>query len=417
MNLATFVTTYMEDDAEEVFKKTWNVNGADASQYPSCQTMEKRCVAMLSNLYHSPASKPCGAATVGCTEACLLSGLAAKKLWQRRRRASGKSTERPNLVVGAHFQVCWKKFCVYFDVEMRAVPVREDYLVLDPKDVPQHVDENTIGVVSIFGSTYNGQFEDVKALDAVVEDLNQKNGWELPILVDAASGGFVAPFLYPDLVWDFQLKNVHSICVSGHKYGMVYPGIGWIIYRDESCLPDDMVLTTSYLGKPEPTMTINFSRNAAQVAASYFNFIRLGRMGYTLILENLLNTAKRLGESLEKTGHFRMVNEPTMPVVAFSLTKVDGKDRVYDEYDVMFRIREYRWMLPAYSCPENAKNIKLLRAVIRLDVTLEMVDDLAQHLQDVVEWLDMHYEGADPAHLKKIKERFHKVEPDAEMGL
>ncbi|CAL8471405.1 g10947 [Coccomyxa elongata] len=417
LNLATFVTTFMENDAEEVFEKTWNVNGADASQYPSCKRMEERCVAMLSHLYHSPASEPCGSATVGCTEACLLSGLAAKKLWQARQKAHGKSTDRPNLVVGAHFQVCWKKFCIYFDVEMRAVPVREDYLVLDPKDVPQHVDENTIGVVSIFGFTYNGQFEDVQALDAVVEDLNKKNRWEVPILVDAASGGFVAPFLYPDIVWDFRLKNVHSICVSGHKYGMVYPGVGWVIYREKGCLPDEMVLTTSYLGKPEPTTTINFSRNAAQVAASYYNFIRLGRMGYTLILKNLMSTAKRLCTSLEKTGHFRVVTELTMPVVAFSLTQVNGKPRVYDEYDVMYRIREYRWMLPAYSCPEIAKHIRVLRAVIRIDVTLEMVDDLAHHLQEVVEWLDMHYEGSDPAQMKKIKERFQKAEPDAEMGL
>ena len=168
----------------------------------------------------------------------MLGGLAMKWRWRQRQEAAGRPTDRPNMVLGSNVQVVWEKFCKYWDVEPRYVPVAHDRYVVDPDDVMARVDENTIGVIPILGTTFTGEFEPIKEIHDRVVAYNEEHGLDVPIHVDAASGGFVAPFLHPDLEWDFRLPQVKSINVSGHKYGLTYPGIGFVVWRSQDDLPE-----------------------------------------------------------------------------------------------------------------------------------------------------------------------------------
>ncbi|KAK9833735.1 hypothetical protein WJX74_004401 [Apatococcus lobatus] len=405
LNLASFVTTWMEPEAISLITESLNVNYVDMEQYPSSTDIQNRVVAILANLYHGEVKDGIGTgtATIGSSEAIMLAGLAMKKAWVERRKKAGKPYDKPNLIMGYNVQVCWEKFTRYFDVEEKFVEMEEDCYVLTPEKAIALVDENTIGICAILGSTYTGEFEDVEGLDREVEKLNKKTGWEVPIHVDAASGGFVAPFVFPHLKWDFRLKNVVSINVSGHKYGLVYPGIGWVLWKSEKYLPEAIVFHVNYLGSDQPTMTLNFSRGASMIIAQYYQFLRLGFDGYKKIMSNLLMVSRRLRLGIEETGHFKILSddEHSLPLVAFSLKKEivteGGKKhpRTFNEFDIADKLKMRGWVLPAYHMAPNAKHVMLLRAVVREDLSMSMVDELIKDLHRAIEWLDHHYTFSD----------------------
>lgn len=403
LNLASFVTTWMEPEAEKLILESLNVNYVDTEEYPSSTEIQNRCVSMLAKLFHSPAvpdhgkGEPVGTATVGSSEAIMLGALGMKKRWQERCKALGLDTTKPNLVMGAQVHVCWQKFCRYFDVEERYVPVEEGRYCATPELMRPLIDENTIGVAAVFGSTYTGEFEDVEAIDALISELNDKNDWGLSIHIDGASGAMVAPFLYPDLKWDFRLPNVGSINISGHKYGLVYPGLGWVIWRDTEYLPESIVFEANYLGSVERSITLNFSKGASQIIAQYYQFLRLGYNGYRKIMVNLDVIKKRLQAAIEKLGHFEILSkEIGVPLVAFRLKKLvssDGQEhrRLYNEFQIADRLRMRGWVLPAYTMPANAEEVSLLRVTIREDLSMQMVDQLVQDIEAAMIWLDSHY--------------------------
>jgi glutamate decarboxylase len=411
----------MEPEAIKLITDSLNVNYVDMEEYPSSTEIQNRCVAMLADLYHADKeAEATGTACVGSSEAIMLAGLAMKRQWQARRKAEGKGTDRPNLVMGYNVQVCWEKFCRYFDVEERFVALTEDCFVMTPEKAAKLVDEHTIGVCGIMGSTYTGDFEDIEGLDREIGKINKEHGWNVPIHVDAASGGFVAPFLRPELKWDFRLDNVKSINVSGHKYGLVYPGVGWVIFRNKAALPEDLVFHVNYLGSDQPNFTLNFSKGASHIIAQYYQFLRLGKEGYTKIMMNLRNVSIRLTNGLVKTGHFKILNkEDALPLVAFSFTKrldEDGTEhaRAYDEFDLADRLRMRGWVLPAYTMAPNAGSVKLLRVTIREDFSMGMADELVADIGRAIEYLDHHYTFND-TQLLALKKSFGITRMDSEI--
>jgi len=362
LNLATFVTTWMEPQAEQLMAEAFDKNLIDKDKYPRTAAIEERCVNIISNLFHAP-DQGVGASAIGSSEAVMLAGMALKWKWRERRRAQGKPTDRPNLVLGANVQVVWEKFCRYWEVEPKYIPMEEGRYVITPEEVLAATDENTIGVVAILGTTFTGEFEPVEAIHEALVQQNCKTGWEIPMHIDAASGGFVAPFLHRDLKWDFCLPQVKSINVSGHKYGLVYPGIGFVVWRSHEDLPEDLVFRVNYLGGDMPTFTLNFSRPGNQVVAQYHNFLRLGRAGYTQILTAIRDIATWLSSEIGNMGPFELVSDgSTIPVFAFRL-KDDIKG--YSAFDLSDKLREFGWQVPAYTMPEHAEKVAVLRIVIR----------------------------------------------------
>ncbi|KAK2383878.1 glutamate decarboxylase [Trifolium repens] len=384
LNLASFVTTSMEEECNKLIMESINKNYVDMDEYPATTDLHNRCVNMIARLFNVKIGEnesAIGAGTVGSSEAIMLAGLAFKKKWQNKRKAEGKPYDKPNMVTGANVQVCWEKFARYFEVELREVNVREDYYVMDPAKAVEMVDENTICVAAILGSTYNGEFEDVKRLNDLLLEKNKQTGWDTPIHVDAASGGFIAPFLYPELEWDFRLPLVKSINVSGHKYGLVYAGIGWVIWRTKEDLPEDLIFHINYLGADQPTFTLNFSKGSSQIIAQYYQLIRLGQEGYRRIMENCRENAMVLKKHLEETGYFNILSKDNgVPVVAFSL-----KDRSqYDEFKISKMLRRHGWVVPAYPMPPGAEHIKVLRVVIRAEFSRTLAERLALDIKNVL---------------------------------
>ncbi|KAF3431000.1 hypothetical protein FNV43_RR25730 [Rhamnella rubrinervis] len=390
LNLASFVTTWMEPECDKLIMDSMNKNYVDMDEYPVTTELQNRCVNMIAHLFNAPlgdSETAVGVGTVGSSEAIMLAGLAFKRKWQNKRKAEGKPYDKPNIVTGANVQVCWEKFARYFEVELKEVKVREDYYVMDPVKAVEMVDENTICVAAILGSTYNGEFEDVKLLNDLLLQKNKETGWDTPIHVDAASGGFIAPFLYPELEWDFRLPLVKSINVSGHKYGLVYAGIGWVIWRTQEDLPEDLIFHINYLGADQPTFTLNFSKGSSQIIAQYYQLIRLGFEGYRNIMENCHNNAMVLKKGLENTGLFKILSKDIgVPVVAFSL-----KDRTkYTEFQVSEQLRRFGWIVPAYPMPADAQHVALLRVVIREDFSRTLAERLVVDITKVLEELDKH---------------------------
>lgn len=397
LNLATFVTTWMEPEADQLMKESLGKNYIDQDEYPQTTEIHNRCVNMLAHLYHAPKHETSvGTATVGSSEAIHLGGLALKWKWRARRQAANLSTDRPNLVMGHNVQVVWEKFARYFEVEPRYVPLTADRYVLGVDEALSMVDENTIGVVGVLGSTYTGEYEPISELNSALSQLNDRTGWQVPIHVDAASGGFVAPFIDPDLEWDFRLPNVKSINVSGHKYGLVYPGVGWVIWRDHDDLPEDLIFHVNYLGGDQPTFSLNFSRGAGQVIGQYYNFLRLGRAGYTEIMTRLQETADYLATAIGELQHFELMGgRDRLPLVCFRL----GQGRRYTVFDVSDRLRERGWIVPAYTLAPNAEDIAVLRVVVREGLSRDMVEMLVEDLRRTVEYLDgVHAEHPSPVH-------------------
>ncbi|KAM3279647.1 hypothetical protein ACQJBY_046802 [Aegilops geniculata] len=388
LNLASFVTTWMEPECDKLIMASINKNYVDMDEYPVTTELQNRCVNMIAHLFHAPLGESetaVGVGTVGSSEAIMLAGLAFKRKWQNKRRAEGKPFDKPNIVTGANVQVCWEKFARYFEVELKEVKLREGYYVMDPEQAVAMVDENTICVAAILGSTLNGEFEDVKRINDLLQEKNKETGWETAIHVDAASGGFIAPFLYPELEWDFRLPRVKSINVSGHKYGLVYPGIGWCVWRTKDDLPDDLVFHINYLGTDQPTFTLNFSKGSSQVIAQYYQLIRHGVEGYKNIMENCQENAMVIKEGLERTGRFNIVSKDQgVPLVAFSL-----KDHTrHDEFEVSDMLRRFGWIVPAYTMPADAQHVTVLRVVIREEFSRTLAERLVLDIDTVMNQLD-----------------------------
>lgn len=317
----------------------------------------------------------------------MLGGLAFKRRWQQRRRAEGKSTEKPNLVMSSAVQVCWEKFCNYFEVEPRFVPMTAAHKIFDGHDLEKYVDENTIGVVAIMGVTYTGMYEPVREIAAALDAIQRKTGLDIPIHVDGASGAMVAPFLQPDLEWDFRLERVHSINTSGHKYGGVYPGLGWVVWRERQWLPDDLVLDVSYLGGHMPTFALNFSRPGAQVLLQYYLFLRLGYAGYTEMQQSSQDVAVHLSSAIAEMGPFELWSDGTdIPVFAWMLK--EGHTRNWSLYDLSDRLRMHGWLVPAYPMPVHLTHITVQRVVVRKDLSRDLADKFLTDLATEVAYLE-----------------------------
>ena len=399
-NLATFVTTWMEPEAQRIIAENLYRNFIDHAEYPISAEIENRCIRMLADLYHAP-GETTGARTQGSSEAIMLGALSLKWKWKERREAESKTVDKPNLVFGGDVHVVWEKFCRYFDVEPRIVRLREDKYVIGAEDVEPHIDENTIGVAAVLGTTFTGHADDIVGINKLLVDLKGTKGLDVPIHVDAASGGFVWPFLYPDSEWDFRLEQVRSINVSGHKFGLVYPGIGWLVFREKADLAEELVFYENYLGKKDATFTLNFSTGASMVLAQYYNFVRLGRWGYTYVLKAMEENAKALADKLEATGNFELIgaDREQLPLVAFKL--LGEKD--YDEFDVSWQLSAERgWMLPAYTMPPDAEDVKIMRALVKETLSRSQVDRLAVDIAQACAVLE-EKGGAHPAERKRIK--------------
>jgi glutamate decarboxylase len=378
LNLATFVTTWMEPEARALMDAGVDRNLVDKDEYPQTAELERRCVSMLADLWGNDQRTATGCSTTGSSEACMLAGMALERRW-RGRGGSG----RPNLVMGANVQVCWEKFCRYWDVEARMVPVTDGATHLTPARAAAACDENTIGVVAVLGSTFDGTYEPVAEIAAALDALQAQRGLDVPMHVDAASGGFVAPFVDPDLVWDFRLARVQSINASGHKYGLVYPGIGWALWREPAALPDELVFHVDYLGGNMPTFSLNFSRPGSQVAAQYYTFLRLGRAGYRAIQQACRDTARFVADQVAELGPFELVSDGSqLPVFAFRLRDdIEG----YSVYDVSEAVRKHGWILPAYPMPPDLQDVHVLRVVVRngfgRDLARTFIDDLGRAVE------------------------------------
>jgi glutamate decarboxylase len=383
LNLATFVTTWMEPEAEQLMAECSPKNMIDKDEYPQTAELERRCVNILGHLWHAPHEEAIGCSTTGSSEACMLGGMALLWRWRARRKAAGKDTARPNMVMGSNVQVCWEKFCRYWDVEPRYVPLVPGRYHLGAPEAAALCDENTIGVVVILGSTMDGSYEPVAEVNTELDHLQATKGLDIPIHVDGASGGFIAPFLHPELNWDFRVPRVASINTSGHKYGLVYPGVGWIIWRDTESLPEDLIFKVNYLGGEMPTFALNFSRPGAQVAAQYYNFMRLGFSGYYAVQKNCQDIAMYLSSEIAKMGQFDLLSDGSdLPVFAFKLRDdITG----FTVFDLSERLRTRGWQVPAYTFPEDLTDMAVMRIVIRngfsMDLADLLLDDFRLHLR------------------------------------
>ncbi|KAF2314745.1 hypothetical protein GH714_033423 [Hevea brasiliensis] len=366
LNLASFVTTWMEPECDKLMMEAINKNYVDMDEYPVTTELQNRCVNMIAHLFNAPlgdSETAIGVGTVGSSEAIMLAGLAFKRKWQNKRKAEGKPYDKPNIVTGANVQVCWEKFARYFEVELKEVKLRDGYYVMDPAKAVEMVDENTICVAAILGSTLNGEFEDVKLLNDLLIEKNKQTGLE----------------------WDFRLPLVKSINVSGHKYGLVYAGIGWVIWRSKDDLPEELIFHINYLGADQPTFTLNFSKGSSQVIAQYYQLIRLGYEGYRNIMENCRDNMLVLKEGLEKTGRFNIVSKDNgVPLVAFSL-----KDNsCHNEFEISEMLRRFGWIVPAYTMPPDAEHVTVLRVVIREDFSRALAERLVHDIDKVLNELD-----------------------------
>ena len=387
LNLATFVGTWMEPEARRLMEECADKNMIDKDEYPQTAELEQRCLRILADLWHAPDPEGAiGTSTTGSSEGCMLGGLVLKWRWRQRRQAAGLDASRPNLVMGANTQICWDKFCTYFDVEPRQVPLEEGRLHLTAEEAVKRCDANTIGVVGIVGSTFDGSYEPIDALQAALDDLEQRTGLDIPIHVDAASGGFVAPFNSPDWPWDFRLPRVVSINSSGHKYGGVLPGVGWVLWRDGAALPEELRFNVNYLGGEMPTIGMNFSRPGAQVVGQYFNFLHLGREGYRQRMANLEAIACHLADRLGAMAPLRLVSHPRGQLPVFIL-ELDPSVTTWTVFHLSALLRSRGWQVPAYTLPANQQQRAVLRIVVRAGFSFDMADQLLADVERNLAWL------------------------------
>jgi len=392
-NLATFCQTWVDDEIQELMALSIDKNMIDKDEYPQTAEIERRCVAMLADLWNSPeAASTLGCSTIGSSEAAMLGGLALKWQWRKRQQAAGKPTDKPNMICGP-VQICWHKFARYFDVELREIPLEGDRLIMTPEEVIKRADENTIGVVPTLGVTFTCQYEPVKAVSLALDKLQADTGIDIPIHVDGASGGFLAPFCAPDLVWDFRLARVKSINASGHKFGLAPLGAGWIIWREAADLPEELIFNVNYLGGNMPTFALNFSRPGGQIIAQYYNFLRLGREGYTKIHNACYTTAQYLASEIGKIGPFEILfngdSQEGIPALCWKVK--DGFDTEgYTLYDLADRLRSRGWQVPAYSMPANREDLVIQRILVRHGVSMDLAELLLDDIRRALEHFKNH---------------------------
>ena len=391
LNLATFVTTYMDDYGTRLMNDAVGINYIDETEYPRVAVMCGRCINMVANLWNSPEQSDwkTGAVGIGSSEACMLGGVAAWLRWRKRRKDEGKLYDKPNLVMSAGYQVVWEKFCQLWQIEMRTVPLTRKNPTLDIEKAIQMCDENTICVVPIAGVTWTGMNDDIEALNNALEEYNTKTGYNIPIHVDAASGGFILPFLNPEKKWDFRLKWVLSISTSGHKYGLVYPGLGWVIWKDKSNLPDEMAFSVNYLGANITQVGLNFSRPAAQILAQYYNFIHLGIEGYTEIHKNSMEIAEYCHSQIGAMHCFENYSKTLdNPLFIWSIKSSYNKTANWTLFDLQDKLMQRGWMVPAYTMPKDIEDMVVMRIVVRQGMSRDMADMLIGDIQDSVSELE-----------------------------
>ena len=386
LNLATFVGTWMEPEALQLMQECAEKNMIDKDEYPQTAELEERCLRILADLWNAEdPDAAVGTSTTGSSEGSMLGGMVLKWHWRQRRRAQDLDDRRPNLVMGTNTQICWDKFCAYFDVEPRMVPITPERLHLTGAEAAARCDENTIGVVGVLGSTFDGSYEPIAEMQACLDQLQERTGLDVPIHVDAASGGFVAPFNSPELVWDFRLPRVKSINTSGHKYGGVLPGVGWVLWREQAALPEELRFNVNYLGGEMPTIGMNFSRPGAQVVAQYFNFVHLGREGYRQRMASLESIACCLADAMAEMPPLRLLSHPRGQLPVFAVT-LDPAVSNWTVFQLSERLRSRGWLVPAYTLPASCEQIAVLRFVLRAGFTRDMADQLLEDVARAVDW-------------------------------
>lgn len=391
LNLATFVTTYMDDYGTKLMNEAVGINYIDETEYPRVAVMCGRCINMVANMWNTPEKGDwkTGAVGIGSSEACMLGGVAAWLRWRERRKAEGKPYDKPNLIMSTAYQVVWEKFCQLWQIEMRTVPITHEHITLDIDAALNMCDENTICIVPIMGVTWTGMNDDVEALNKALDEYNAKTGYDIPIHIDAASGGFILPFLYPEKKWDFRLKWVYSISTSGHKYGLVYPGLGWVVWKDKKYLPKDMSFSVNYLGASISQVGLNFSRPAAQILAQYYNFIHLGVEGYTEIHSNSMDIAKYCHKAIGKMPCFKNYSETLVnPLFIWTMAPEYEKDAKWTLFDLQDKLMQSGWMVPAYTMPKNIEDMVVMRIVVRQGMSRDMADMLIEDIRNAVAELD-----------------------------
>ncbi|NMF85211.1 glutamate decarboxylase [Nodosilinea sp. P-1105] len=391
-NLATFCQTWENEDLHKLMALSINKNMVDKDEYPQTAEIESRCVKMLADLWNSqPHENPIGTSTIGSSEACMLGGMAALHRWRARRKAEGQPTDQPNLVCGP-VQVCWHKFCRYWDVEIREVPMDRGRYFMDATEMLKRVDENTICVVPTFGVTHSGNYEFVEPLADALDDLQARTGLDVDIHVDGASGAFLAPFCAPDIKFDFRVPRVKSISTSGHKFGLAPLGTGWIIWRDTSALPEELIFKVNYLGGEMPTFAINFSRPAGQIICQYFLFLRLGKEGYRKIHQTCYDTAQWIGQEVVKAGPFELIcnGDPRQSIPAVTWKIKDGVELPYTLFDLGDRMRQRGWQVPAYTLPANVSDVAVQRVLVRQGFSRDMAALMIQDFRQAIAHFDKH---------------------------
>jgi glutamate decarboxylase len=389
LNLASFVTTWMEPEADMLIMESIGKNYIDNDEYPQTEVIQDRVVNMLARLFNAPENcESLGSGTIGSSESIMLGLLAHKWSWKKRMESQGKPTNNPNIVMGADVHTVWEKFALYFDVELKLIPLRENIYTITAEDVVKEIDENTIAVGAVVGTTFTGQMDPIEEINTALLEIKKTKGWDIPIHVDGASGGFILPFLYPDLKWDFRLEQVRSINVSGHKYGLVYPGIGWLIFKDKTDLPEELIFKINYLGGLMPNYSLNFSKGSSTIIAQYYNFIRLGMKGYRDIMVNMQENALYLAKKLTESGKFEVLNTE----VIFPLITVKIKDCDFTVFHLSEKLREKGWIVPAYTLPADADDISVLRMVVKESFSKDMVEMLFKDIMDAIEKLNQSLE-------------------------
>lgn len=391
-NLATFCQTWEEPEVHKLMDECIDKNMIDKDEYPQTAEIENRCVHMIADLWNSPqAADTLGCSTTGSSEAAMLGGMALKWNWRAKRKAAGKSTDKPNMICGP-VQICWHKFARYWDVELREIPMEGDRLIMTPEEVLKRCDENTIGVVPTLGVTFTGQYEPVKAVSDALDKLQKDTGLDIPIHVDGASGGFLAPFCAPDLQWDFRLPRVKSINTSGHKFGLAPLGCGWVIWREKTDLPEDLIFNVNYLGGNMPTFALNFSRPGGQIIAQYYNFLRLGREGYAKIQNACYASAQNFAKEVAKIGPFEILyngqQKEGIPCVCWTLKK--GAKVPYTLYDLADRLRVRGWQVPAYSMPAHREDMVVQRILVRHGVSADLISLLLEDFKRSMDYFEKH---------------------------
>jgi glutamate decarboxylase len=390
-NLATFCQTWTEPEVNKLMGECIDKNMVDKDEYPQTAEIEARCVNMLANLWHSLAEEAVGTSTTGSSEAAMLGGMALKRRWEARQKAAGKPIDKPNLITGP-VQICWHKFTRYWDVEHREIPMENGRMLMTPEEVLKRCDENTIGVVPTLGVTFTGEFEPVQAVSDALDQFQKETNIDIPIHVDGASGGFLAPFCAPDLAWDFRLPRVKSINASGHKFGLAPLGVGWVIWREEQDLPEELIFWVNYLGGNMRDIALNFSRPGGQVVCQYYNFLRLGMDGYRKIHTACYETAQFIASEIEKLGPFEMIYSGEMdrgiPALCWKIK--EGADPGFTLYDVADRLRTSGWQVPAYALPANCQDLSVQRILVRHGVSRDLASLLVKDIKAALSHLDKH---------------------------